>query len=110
NSAGNGLSYSTYLGGGGDERGVSLALDGSANAFITGFTDSDDFPTTSGAFQTSRQGSQDAFVTELKSDGSGVVFSTYLGGTDDDDTGRDITLNGAGNAFVTGDTKSDDFP
>jgi hypothetical protein len=63
--SGNGLSYSTYLGGSGDERGFAIAVDLSGDAFVTGYTSSTDFPTTAGAFQTSNRGSQSAFVTEL---------------------------------------------
>jgi hypothetical protein len=65
NPAGTALVYSTYLGGSGDDEGYSIAVDASANAYVAGFTDSTDFPTTPGAFQTTLGGFYDAFIAEL---------------------------------------------
>ena len=81
NATGTVVIYSTYLGGGGGYEGLDLALDASGNAYVTGYTDSTNFPTTPGTFQTSYGGGQsDAFVTKLNSTGTGLVYSTYLTG------------------------------
>ena len=111
------LVYSTFLGGAGREQGQGIAVDVNGNAYVTGVTESFDspftsayegFPVTSGAFQT--KGSYDAFVTKLNSKGSALVYSTYLGGSAGVDRGWAIALDDAGNACVTGDTASTDFP
>ena len=111
------LVYSTFLGGAGREQGQGIAVDASGNAYVTGVTESFDspftsayegFPVTSGAFQT--KGSYDAFVTKLNSKGSALVYSTYLGGNAGVDRGWAIALDDAGNASVTGDTGSTNFP
>ncbi len=111
------LVYSTFLGGAGREQGQGIAVDVNGNAYVTGITESFDspftsayegFPVTSGAFQT--KGSYDAFVTKLNSKGSALVYSTYLGGSADVDRGWAIALDDAGNACVTGDTASTNFP
>jgi hypothetical protein len=104
------LDYSTYLGGSDGDQGNGFALDSSGNAYITGYTWSTDFPTTSGAYQTAfGGGSQDAFVTKLNATGTGLVYSTYLGGNHDD-TGDGITVDSNGNAYVSGYTASTNFP
>ena len=107
NAYGNGLVYSTYLGGGSSDFGYGIAVDGSGNAHVAGFTQSTDFPTEN-PYQTN-QGDIDVFVTKLSSSGSSLIYSTYLGGGDND-WGRDIALDGSGNAYVTGYTNSTDFP
>ena len=109
NPAGSGLVYSTYLGGSGGDNGMGIAVDASGNAYITGYTSSADFPTTFGAFQTTYGGSGDAFVTVLNSMGSGLVYSTYLGGSDAEQ-GNNIAVDGGGNVYVTGLTRSANFP
>lgn len=106
--AGNTLVYSTFLGGCAREQGQAIAIDSAGNAYIAGSTESQSFPTTPGAFQTT--GSFDAFVTKLNPTGSALVYSTYLGGTDDVDRAWGIAVDNAGNAYVAGDTKSDNFP
>jgi Beta-propeller repeat/Abnormal spindle-like microcephaly-assoc'd, ASPM-SPD-2-Hydin len=106
------LSYSTFLGGSGTDVADSIAVDASGNAYVTGYTDSSDFPTTLGAFQTTCGGScsqYHAFVTKLNSTGSGLVFSSYLGGSSLDN-GSGIALDALGDAYVTGYTLSSDFP
>lgn len=103
------LLYSTYLGGSAFDSGNGIAVDASGNAYVTGFTQSSDFPTTPGAFDISLTGSQDAFVTKLNADGTALVYSTYLGGSDTD-TGDAIAVDAFGNAYVTGSTQSSDFP
>jgi hypothetical protein len=105
NAAGSALVYSTYLGGSGRfNLGNDIAVDSAGSAYVTGFTDSKDFPTTPGAFDTTCGAGEscgDAFVTKLNAAGSGLVYSTYLGGAQLDD-GFDIAVDSAGNAFVTG--------
>src|SRR5882762_5108673 len=109
NPAGSGLVYSTYLGGSREDYGRGIAVDESGNAYTAGSTDSINFPITPGAFQTLAGGSDDVFVTKLNSDGSGLVYSTYLGGSGID-FGLAIAVNAAGNAHVTGYTDSFNFP
>ncbi len=111
NSSGSELVYSTYIGGNLDESGVSIALDASNNAYITGNTNSDNYPTTSGAYDESHNGAwtTDAFVTKLNSDGSDLIYSTYIGGGSMDE-GYSLVLDGSNNVFLLGDTESSDFP
>ncbi|MGH7531585.1 MAG: SBBP repeat-containing protein, partial [Gemmatimonadales bacterium] len=111
NSAGSALVYSTYLAGTGSDRGAAIALDAgsSPNAYVAGKTSSFDFPTTAGAFQTTLAGLTDAFVTKLNPSGSALVYSTYLGGADDDDN-EDIAIDGTGSVYVVGLTASVNFP
>ena len=115
--SGSSLVYSTFLGAAGREQGYDIAVDAAGNAYVAGLTESEDnpftteydgFPTTPGAFQP--RGSFDAFVTKLNPQGSGLVYSTYLGGPADVDRAWGIAIDQAGNAFVSGDTKSPDFP
>ncbi|HEV8304104.1 MAG TPA: SBBP repeat-containing protein [Gemmatimonadales bacterium] len=109
NPGGSGLAYSTYLGGSGSDRGVSIALDAAGNAYVTGRATSTDFPLTAGAVQTALAGGRDAYVAELNPSGSGLVYSTYLGGAADDE-GADIGVDAAGNVYVAGTTESTNFP
>jgi len=105
--------YSTYLGGWGYERGYGIAVDGSGNAYITGYTDASDFPTTTGAYDTSHNGDYDIFVTKIDPAGNGIndlLYSTFLGGSGDYDYGEGIAVDGGGNAYVSGTTNSTDFP
>ena len=106
------LVYSTYLGGGGSDQGLGIAVDGAipANAYITGLTDSADFPGTAGSLIQPVKGLVfDAFVTKVNAAGDALVYSTYLGagGTDQ---GNAIAVDIPGNAYVTGETDSADFP
>jgi hypothetical protein len=112
---GSALVYSTYLGGSGWNDGHGIAVDAAGHAYVTGFTGSDDFPTTAGAVQPTRRGTGDAFVAKLDPTGSALVYSTYLGGSEEspfffEDVGRGIAVDAAGHAYVTGLTGSDDFP
>ena len=112
NAAGNGLVYSTFLGGGFLETGRGIAVTGSGNAFVTGDTYSSDFPVTSGAYDNStdwKYNIPDVFVTKLNTSGTGLVYSTFFGGSGDDYGGA-IAVTGSGNAYVTGGTRSSDFP
>jgi len=109
------LRYSTYLGGTGSDIANGLAVDAAGDAYVTGLTSSSDFTTTTGAFQPTFGGGGpgtqggDAFLTELAPNDSRLVYSTYLGGGDDDQ-GNAVAIDAAGNAYVTGLTYSSDFP
>ncbi len=110
--AGNALVYSTYLGGsGGDDEGTGIALDASGSAYVTGYTNSNDFPTES-AYQSTNanQGNYEAFVTRLSPVGNVLIYSTYLGGSTDKSWGAGIAVDGADAAYVVGYTASTDFP
>ncbi|HKG78743.1 MAG TPA: SBBP repeat-containing protein, partial [Pyrinomonadaceae bacterium] len=102
------LSYSTLLGSGGGDIASGIAVDSQGSAYVTGTTDSSNFPTTSGAFKsTSPRG---VFVTKLDPTGSSLVYSTYLSGENGSSNGFGIAVDSAGNAHVTGATTGSDFP
>ena len=103
------LSYSTYLGGSGIDYGYGIAVDGSGNAYVTGKTGYSDFPTQNPYQGTYGGGDYDAFITKLSSPGNALSYSTYLGGSSEDQ-GQGITVDSSGNAYVTGFTRSSDFP
>jgi len=109
NAAGSALVYSTYLGGGGDDRGYGIAADSFGNAYVTGYTGSGNFPTVSPLQATHGGGTYDVFVAKLNAAGSAVVYSTYLGGSGDDQ-GNGIAVDSFGNAYVTGYTNWTNFP
>ncbi len=108
---GSALDYSTYLGGGAVDAGVSIALDVYGRAYVNGYTSSNDFPTLGGYDSIYNGGTQfgDAFITCLNTAGESLVYSTFLGGSNDD-VGLAIAIDDAGNAYVTGYTYSSDFP
>ncbi|MCX6831948.1 MAG: SBBP repeat-containing protein [candidate division Zixibacteria bacterium] len=104
------LSYSTYLGGGGDtDRGYAIAVDGIGNAYVTGYTYSSNFPTENPYQATHQGGYSDVFVTKLSNSGNSLIYSTYLGGGSGEE-GYSMAVDGSGNAYVTGKTYSSDFP
>jgi hypothetical protein len=113
NSTGTALVYSTYLGGSTKDYGYGIAVDGSGDAFIVGTTYSLDFPVTAGVYQPACGGGTcangDVFITEINPSGSALVYSTYLGGKTTNE-GNAIALDSSGNAYVTGYTKSSNFP
>jgi hypothetical protein len=99
--------YSTYLGGVNYEEGLGIALDDNGNAYVTGYTYSPDFPTQN-PFET-YYGYQDVFVTKLSSSGDSLIYSTFIGGGDDE-RGSAIAVDNNGNAYVTGWTYSSNYP
>jgi Beta-propeller repeat len=110
NAAGTAILYSTFLGGSGDDWGNGIAVDSAGNAYVTGQTTSTAFPRVSGgSIQSSSGGGQDAFVTKINPSGTAILYSTFLGGTDDDG-GFGIAVDDAGDAYVTGYTSSATFP
>ena len=106
---GSALVYSTYLGGRDFDFLSGIAVDGFGCIYLTGNTSSNDFPTANPLKSTLINGDSDAFLTKIGADGSSFVYSTYLGGSDYDDTGN-ITVDAFGNAYVVGLTYSPDFP
>ena len=106
--AGNALVYSTYLGGGAEDEGDSIAVDGSGSAYVTGCTKSTDFPTQP-PLQSGYHGGCDIFVAKLGQGGNTLVYSTYLGGSGDDEPDG-IAVDQFGAAYVAGSTGSPDFP
>ena len=110
NPAGSALAYSTYLGGGAADTGRGVAVDGTGAAHVTGSTASTDFPVLN-AFQTAKGAgtATDAFVTVLNPAGSALAYSTYLGGSTDD-IGTAIAVDPTGRSYVTGETRSANFP
>ena len=122
-SSGTNLIYVTYLGGNADDAAYALAVDQSGHAYVAGTTDSADFPTTNALVSGTFNGGHiagsidphvgyypfDAFVTELDTNGSQLIYSTYLGGQSSE-SAFGITLDSADNAFVTGLTYSTNFP
>ena len=108
NPSGTGLVYSTYLGGSGADSGRAIAVDDSGNVYLAGYTLSTDFPTQNPR-QSSNRGGSDAFVAELNAAGSGLMFSTYLGGSGQD-RAFGLALDASGSLYVAGDTQSTDFP
>lgn len=116
NDTGSGLVYSTYLGGERNDEGTGIAVDNAGNAYVTGFTmsatgnpASKSFPVTTPAFQASFAGGGDAFVTKLDAAGSVLAYSTYLGGSSGEQ-GTAIAVDASGGIYVTGTTRSTDFP
>jgi len=109
NPAGTALVYSTYLGGSDYDDAAGIAVDAAGNAYVHGITSSTDFPTTSSAWQPTANGSFDAFVAKFNPTGAALVYATYLGGSGDDQ-GLGIALNGAGHAYLSGNTTSTNFP
>jgi uncharacterized protein (TIGR03437 family) len=116
--SGSSLLYSTYLGGSGSDAGLAIAVDGGGNAYITGSTTSTNYPITSDAFQSTNNGTggaPNAMVTALNPAGSGLLFSSYLGGNGAEkasvgDFGNAIAVNCAAGLVVAGSTSSNNFP
>ncbi len=103
------LSYSTYLGGSGNEEVTAIEVDALGNAYMTGYTSSSNFPTTPLAYDTSIDGVYDAFVTKLNASGSALIYSTYIGGSGNE-RADGLALDSAGKVYITGRTNSENFP
>jgi len=113
NASGTDLVYSTYLGGTSYEYGYGIAVDSAGSAYITGDTGSPEFPTTVGAFQEDMAGYADVFITKLNPEGSGLEYSTFLGGLNPEwewGSGTAISTDSSGNVYVLGYTSAADFP
>jgi uncharacterized repeat protein (TIGR01451 family) len=111
-AAGANVLYSTYVGGSGRDRAGAIAIDSSGNAYVVGRVDSTstDFPTTPGSLATSyRGGDFDGIVFKLNPQGNALVYSSFLGGEENDSV-EGIAVDGSGVAYVTGGTKSNAFP
>ncbi|MBA3441432.1 MAG: SBBP repeat-containing protein [Pyrinomonadaceae bacterium] len=102
------FTYSTYLGGSSFEFDPRIAVDTAGNAYVTGSTQSTDFPTVN-PLQPTISRFSDAFIAKLNADGSALLYSTYLGGSGNE-FGDGIAVDAAGNAYVTGSTNSTNFP
>ena len=107
---GGALVYATFLGGSVTDEATGIAIDGNGAAYVTGYTFSTDFPTTSGAYDTSYNGSRDAFAVKLSPQGSTLSYGTYLGGSGMWDQGMGVALDDTGSAYIYGFTYSSDFP
>jgi Beta-propeller repeat len=102
------LTWSTYLGGSGEDRATGIAVDDAGNVYLSGYTFSTNFPT-SAPFQAGLAGAPDAFVTKLNPSGSALVYSTFLGGAGTD-AAYGIAVDSGGSAYVAGYTGSTNFP
>lgn len=109
NQTGSALVYSTFLGGSSEQEAYAITVDPAGDAYVTGRTESTDFPITPGAFQPVKNGRFDAFVTEVDATGTALIYSSYFGGSLTE-TGLGIAVDAFGNAYVTGRTYSTDFP
>ncbi len=108
NPAGTTLLYATYIGGSGDERAAAIAIDSFGQAYVTGATESTNFPVVAAA-QATLKGGKDAFALKLSAVGNTLLYSTYLGGTNSN-SGTAIAVDSSENVYVAGDTLSANFP
>ncbi len=109
NASGSGVIYATYLGGSAPDVPHAIAVDSAGGAYVTGYTESTDFPVSGDAFQKQPASAQDAFVVRLGINGGSLVYGTYLGGSGDDEA-TDLALDNANVAYVVGETTSTNFP
>ena len=100
--------YCTYLGGSGDDRAFGIAVDSAGAAYVTGSTQSPNFPVRN-AFQANLAGARNAFVAKVMASGNNLAYSTYLGGNGSD-AGNGIAIDSSGNVYIAGDTTSSNFP
>jgi hypothetical protein len=109
NYNGSNLIYSTFVGGSRNDQGFGITIDSNCNAYVTGWTDSSDFPNSTNVIDPTHNGDFDVFVFKLDSTGASLIYSTYLGGSGIDH-GSSIVLDSTGNVLITGSTDSPDFP
>ncbi len=110
NPSGSGLVYASYLGGATSiDDALAIAIDSAGDAFVAGETSSTDFPTTAGAFRRTNSGGDDSFVAKVNPTGSALLYSTYVGGTQEEFPTK-VAVDLSGNAIVFGNTSSPDFP
>lgn len=111
NPTGTSLIFSSYIGGNSVDKARGMALDSLGSIYISGITDSNDFPTTSGAYQTTKA-SRSYWVLKMKADGSNLDYSTYIHGSTAEDYYGSVNLSASpdGIVYITGDTVSSDFP
>lgn len=109
NVDGSSIIYSTFLGGSSGDEGKAIDVDSSGNAYITGYTESTDFPIMPNAYNTTQNGNINTFVSKLNATGSALIYSTFLGG-DNGSAAFGITLDNAGNTYIAGATNSSKFP
>jgi hypothetical protein len=112
NAAGSALNYEEFIGGSGDDSGDSLAVDADGYAYVTGETNSSDFPATLGAYDPSYNGGGDAFVAKVDADGTGLAYATYIGSVVSPttiDSGAGIAVDEVGSAYVLVNTSSGPF-
>lgn len=104
------LLYATFLGGSVMDNQWGMTIDSNGSMYLTGTTDSTNFPATPGAFDLSLGGQTDVYVAKLTPNGSGLVYATYLGGNTSYEQSFDVAVDSSGAAYITGDTMSTDFP
>jgi hypothetical protein len=109
NQTGSKLLYSTFVGGSLYDNGADICIDDNGNAYVAGGTQSSNFPTTPGAYSTTHMGFDEPFVFKLNSNGSKLIYSTFIGGRNGDQA-HCIAIDNDGNAYVSGETRSNDFP
>lgn len=109
NADGSNLERGAIIGGSGTDEATDLSLDGDGMVYMTGWSNSANLPTTAGSLSPEPNGIWDAFVFKVNLNSSSIVYGTYLGG-EGEDRGRGIMVNSGGNVFVTGMTRSEDFP
>jgi hypothetical protein len=109
NSSGNLLEYSTYFGGAFNDHAIGIKVDNNFNMYVAGSTESGDFPVTLSSFDNNHNGNDDIFISKFNSTGSSLVFSTFLGGNNND-VCRSFALDNFNNVYLTGYTTSINFP
>jgi hypothetical protein len=109
NPGGNARVYATYLGGADLDQGRAIAVDSASNAYVVGFTSSTNFPTVNAFKPAHPTFEEDGFLTKINATGSGLIYSTYLGGKNIDEA-RGVAVDPTGSVYVTGFTFSSDFP
>ena len=109
NPGGSSLNYSTFLGGTGEDYANDMAVSQTGQAYVVGWTNSNNFPVTGGSFSTGRSGHNDVFLVKVNSAGGGLIYAGLLGGIGDDQ-GQGVAVDIYGEAYIAGQTNSSDFP